>query len=62
VERFLAAARGRGAGPVFLEVSAANAAALALYRAAGFAEAGRRPGYYRTPEGAALDALVLRHG
>ncbi|MGG5820674.1 GNAT family N-acetyltransferase [Falsiroseomonas sp. HW251] len=46
----------RGAAAMFLEVSEANAAARALYAAAGFAEAGRRRRYY--PDGA--DALVLR--
>ncbi len=45
-----------GAGAMFLEVSAANAAARALYGAAGFAEVGRRRAYY--DDGS--DALVLR--
>ncbi len=40
----------------FLEVSAANTAALCLYGAAGFAECGRRRGYY----GAGQDALLLK--
>ncbi|MBL6456055.1 GNAT family N-acetyltransferase [Belnapia sp. T6] len=46
----------RGAAAMFLEVAEGNAAALALYRAAGFAEVGRRRRYYA--DGA--DALVLR--
>ncbi len=62
------AARRRGAGralldrvaaspePLFLEVAAGNAPALALYAAAGFGEVGRRRGYY----GPGRDALVLR--
>jgi multidrug efflux pump subunit AcrA (membrane-fusion protein) len=37
----------------------ANAAALALYARAGFAEAGRRPGYYGRPGGDRRDALIL---
>ncbi len=45
-----------GAGALFLEVGAGNAAALALYRSAGFAQIGRRSGYYAGGE----DALVLR--
>ncbi|WP_408904506.1 ribosomal protein S18-alanine N-acetyltransferase [Nguyenibacter sp. L1] len=45
----------RGAARLFLEVSAANPAAQALYRGAGFAEIGRRRAYY--PDGS--DALVL---
>lgn len=44
--------------PVFLEVDADNAAALALYGRAGFAECGRRPAYY----GPERDALILRRG
>jgi ribosomal-protein-alanine N-acetyltransferase len=43
----------------FLEVSAQNDAAIALYLAAGFSESGRRRGYYTTPEGAKIDALIL---
>ncbi|MDN3567545.1 GNAT family N-acetyltransferase [Paeniroseomonas aquatica] len=46
----------RGAAAMFLEVAAGNAAALALYRAAGFAEVGRRHRYYADGS----DALVLR--
>jgi ribosomal-protein-alanine N-acetyltransferase len=41
-----------------LEVAVDNAAALRLYRRAGFAEAGRRRGYYERP-GGRVDALVL---
>jgi ribosomal-protein-alanine N-acetyltransferase len=52
----LAEAVARGVRACFLEVAAANVAARALYAAAGFAEVGRRPGYYE--DGA--DALVLR--
>ena len=48
----------RGAAAMFLEVAAGNAAALALYRAAGFAEVGRRRRYYA--DGG--DALVMRRG
>lgn len=42
---------------LFLEVRASNEAALELYRAVGFAESGRRRGYYGDP---VEDALVLR--
>jgi ribosomal-protein-alanine N-acetyltransferase len=52
---FEAEARARGAGEAFLEVAADNDAARALYAGAGYAAAGRRPGYY-----AGTDALVLR--
>jgi ribosomal-protein-alanine N-acetyltransferase len=46
----------RGAAALFLEVSTGNAPARALYAAAGFAEVGRRTGYYSD----GTDALVLR--
>lgn len=58
--RFLYQARLRGAERAFLEVSAENGAALALYDSAGFTAAGRRKGYYQTPGGPAIDALVLQ--
>lgn len=45
-----------GATSATLEVEAGNAAAEGLYARLGFAEAGRRPGYY----GAGHDALVMR--
>lgn len=45
-----------GAASVWLEVRAGNEAAKALYRAAGFQQAGIRRGYYRRPP---EDALVL---
>lgn len=59
VARFLAEATARGAGSAFLEVAAGNSAARSVYEAAGFAEAGRRRGYYRGADGRAEDALVL---
>ncbi|MGN6100536.1 MAG: ribosomal protein S18-alanine N-acetyltransferase [Devosia sp.] len=52
----LAAMRAR---KLFLEVAADNAAAIALYRGHGFAEVGRRDGYYRKPDGTAATALVM---
>lgn len=55
---FEADARARGADTCFLEVAADNAAALGLYRSAGWAETGRRKGYYRRP-GGAVDALTM---
>jgi len=48
-------AAAMGAGVAFLEVAEGNRAARALYARAGFAEVGRRRGYY-----AGGDALVLR--
>lgn len=52
-------AAGRGARRLFLEVADDNVAALALYTRAGFAEAGRRPGYYARRDGDRQDALIL---
>ncbi|WP_417525121.1 ribosomal protein S18-alanine N-acetyltransferase [Marinovum sp.] len=56
----LTALPARGAETLFLEVAEDNAAARALYDSAGFAEAGRRRGYYSRPQGPAADALILR--
>jgi ribosomal-protein-alanine N-acetyltransferase len=56
LEAAFAEMAARAAAQVFLEVSTANAAARALYAAAGFVEVGRRRRYYR--DGA--DALVMR--
>jgi ribosomal-protein-alanine N-acetyltransferase len=52
----MAGAAARGASAMVLEVAEGNAAARALYAAAGFAEAGRRRRYYA----GGVDALVLR--
>ena len=60
VARFLYQARLRGAEDAFLEVSAENAPAVALYESLGFARVGFRRGYYHTTAGAGIDALVLR--
>jgi ribosomal-protein-alanine N-acetyltransferase len=59
LDRFLDDARQQGSAVVFLEVASDNAPALALYRAAGFAECGRRSGYYAGPGPRKTDALVL---
>jgi len=44
---------------VFLEVSASNTAALALYEKLGFVTMGRRENYYKTAAGRE-DALTMR--
>jgi len=52
--------RGAGAQEIILEVRASNHPALGLYRALGFAAAGRRPRYYADPvEDAVLMELRL---
>ncbi len=53
------AARAAGINRLHLEVRADNDAALSLYRVAGFAICGRRPGYYQSGQGAPRDALTL---
>ncbi|MEE9346703.1 MAG: GNAT family N-acetyltransferase [Robiginitomaculum sp.] len=45
------AGRAGGAAIMFLDVAKDNGAALALYAAAGYAQCGTRPGYYRRAGG-----------
>lgn len=45
---------GQGVRAVFLEVEEMNAPARALYRRAGFADVGRREGYYQKNNAAAV--------
>lgn len=54
----IASTRDQGCDQLFLEVSARNTAAAALYAQAGFEEIGRRAGYYR--DGADARVLALR--
>ena len=56
LSRFETEARTRGAVTAFLEVASDNAPAQALYRAAGWQDAGRRRNYYA----AGIDAVVMR--
>ena len=49
-----------GLSALYLEVAEDNDAALRLYRALGFAQVGRRPGYYARPGMRVVDALTLR--
>jgi ribosomal-protein-alanine N-acetyltransferase len=55
LQAVMRAAAARGAAALFLEVSTANDAGLALYARAGFCEVGRRCRYYAD----GTDALVL---
>jgi ribosomal-protein-alanine N-acetyltransferase len=59
MHRFADHARDAGAEAAFLEVAADNDPAIALYLSLGYAQAGRRKGYFETPQGARVDALVL---
>lgn len=56
---FAEEAAWRGAKTLFLEVAADNAAALALYRRAGYRQVGIRRKYYNQGTGSTVDALVL---
>ena len=58
LERFIAAARARGAMRIFLEMREGNPAE-ALYRRCGFADVGRRRHYYRRGAGEPLDAITF---
>jgi [ribosomal protein S18]-alanine N-acetyltransferase len=57
LDALLAEADRRGSAVVLLEVRADNEVAQGLYRRRGFAEIGRRRGYYQ-PSGA--DAVVMK--
>lgn len=54
LEKALAEFRVSGVGRVFLEVRESNQTAIGFYEKFGFLKAGRRPGYYREPEEAAV--------
>ena len=47
----------QGVRSLSLEVRVSNLAAISLYEGLGFAQVGRRPGYYKMPK---EDALILR--
>lgn len=59
IEGLARAAKRAEAQRLFLEVAEDNTAALALYRSSGFKETGRRKGYYKRPDGTAVDALNM---
>lgn len=57
---FLSNCRDRDIEDVFLEVAVDNTVAIALYRAAGFTESGRRKDYYRRANGQRVSCLLMR--
>ncbi|PWC79278.1 alanine acetyltransferase [Azospirillum sp. TSH64] len=59
VEAAVSGSQDLGATALFLEVAEDNPAASSLYKASGFFSVGRRPGYYKRPDGR-VAALVLR--
>lgn len=61
LERFAAAAQGRGARRLLLEMRRGNEAE-ALYLAHGFRQIGLRPNYYRTLSGPRIDAITFACG
>jgi ribosomal-protein-alanine N-acetyltransferase len=58
LEDFMERASTSGIRRVHLEVRDGNAA-VAMYRAAGFEQAGKRRNYYHAPDGSRFDALTL---
>lgn len=58
LDRAVQSARDHGALRLFLEMRQNNPA-MHLYRAAGFAQVGQRPAYYRLADGTRLDALTM---
>ncbi len=60
LNRSLEAVQAAGATTVFLDVDAANTAALSLYQSAGFTEFGRRTGYYASDDETQSDAIQMR--
>ncbi len=59
VSVFIDQSRQRGAVSAFLEVAEDNAPARRVYTQAGFVESGGRRGYYRSPEGRYIDAILM---
>ncbi len=59
LDALTAACRERGARQLWLEVRESNARARAIYRRRGFAEVGRRKGYYPDAHGRREDAIVM---
>lgn len=57
LSEFLRVARAEGASAVFLEVRQSNTPARLLYEKWAFVEAGRRSGYYSSPD---EDAVIYR--
>ncbi|MEL6641944.1 MAG: GNAT family N-acetyltransferase [Pseudomonadota bacterium] len=60
LRKFLATTLQNGASSTFLEVSADNAAAKALYLKSKFSVVGERPNYYSTSDGKKVSAILMR--
>lgn len=59
MESLIADLKTRLSEKLFLEVAADNDGAIALYKALGFAETGKRHGYYARQHGPAVDAITM---
>jgi ribosomal protein S18 acetylase RimI-like enzyme len=59
VRAVISRAREQGLHKLSLEVFAHNAAAIALYRRAGFTEEGRRVRQYRRSSGELWDTIIM---
>jgi ribosomal-protein-alanine N-acetyltransferase len=61
LDRIAARARAMRMESILLEVRPSNVRALDVYRRYGYAEIGRRKGYYPAAEGRREDAIVMRY-
>jgi ribosomal-protein-alanine N-acetyltransferase len=61
LDRIVARAGDMGMASILLEVRPSNLRALQVYQRYGFAEIGRRKGYYPAHEGRREDAIVMRY-
>jgi ribosomal-protein-alanine N-acetyltransferase len=59
LDALVGSCRDRGARHLWLEVRESNARARAIYERYGFADVGRRRGYYPAPRGTREDAVVM---
>ncbi len=62
VNQAVALSRGLGMESILLEVRPSNSRALEIYQRYGFAEIGRRKGYYPAANSTREDAIVMRFG
>ncbi|MDQ1817361.1 ribosomal protein S18-alanine N-acetyltransferase [Massilia sp. CCM 9210] len=60
LDKVAACARGLSMDSILLEVRPSNLRALAVYEKYGYAEIGRRRGYYPAHDGKREDAIVMR--
>jgi ribosomal-protein-alanine N-acetyltransferase len=61
LDRIAARARAMRMESILLEVRPSNERALEIYRRYGYAEIGRRKGYYPATDGRREDAIVMRY-